>query len=313
MGLIKNQDPKARIVGRVFIVFILALLLNYMWVVIASRMYLVVNAAILGKTLTNEIVMQLFSTPLFLFLMALYNVLIAVAVFLFWRRYDQKEFSQMGIVWDGRASKLLVQGMLWAFAAMLVMVGAGLITGALQYTGTGFGQFGTGTVINTLIFGIFTFAVIAFGEEVLYRGYIQNNFLDASDTGTAIFFAAALYVFGHITICHDTFDFINIFLFGLILGYAYLKTHSLYISIGFHFIWRFFNTVVFNLQNLDGNGSGVSLFTLQSKGDFFLMNKRWGTRLELITFLVELAILLLLYFTTKKQQESKSKKKSRKK
>jgi membrane protease YdiL (CAAX protease family) len=69
-------------------------------------------------------------------------------------------------------------------------------------------------------------------EEVLFRGIILEGFLNRYRPGKAIFWSAFLFGLFHL----NPWQFIPAFLIGLLLGYIYLKTRSLFPVIFIHVI-----------------------------------------------------------------------------
>jgi membrane protease YdiL (CAAX protease family) len=69
-------------------------------------------------------------------------------------------------------------------------------------------------------------------EEVLFRGVILDGFLNRYKPGKAIFWSALLFGLFHM----NPWQFIPAFLIGLLLGYIYFKTRSLFPVIFIHII-----------------------------------------------------------------------------
>lgn len=69
-------------------------------------------------------------------------------------------------------------------------------------------------------------------EEVLFRGLILDGFLNRYKPGKAIFWSAFLFGLFHL----NPWQFIPAFLIGLLLGYIYFKTRSLFPVILIHLV-----------------------------------------------------------------------------
>ena len=79
--------------------------------------------------------------------------------------------------------------------------------------------------------------IVAFGEEVLYRGIIQRRFSNLCGKYCGLISASAIFAFiGHFR-APPADNLILRLPFGLILGYVYLRSRSLLIPIGMH--WGF--------------------------------------------------------------------------
>ncbi|MCY6372744.1 CPBP family intramembrane glutamic endopeptidase [Clostridium ganghwense] len=80
---------------------------------------------------------------------------------------------------------------------------------------------------------ILTVAVLApIFEEVIFRGIILNGMAKRLNTKIAIIISAFLFALVHMNLVQG----INAFLLGILLGFIYLKTRSIYLSIFAHFI-----------------------------------------------------------------------------
>lgn len=93
---------------------------------------------------------------------------------------------------------------------------------------------GIGTILIILI-GV-TFAAVC--EEVVYRGVIQNYLMKKFTLPKAIALSTICFSLMHIGRYSDISTLAYILFPGLVFGYLFAKTKSLYISIGMHFSWN---------------------------------------------------------------------------
>jgi membrane protease YdiL (CAAX protease family) len=73
--------------------------------------------------------------------------------------------------------------------------------------------------------------LIAFSEEILFRGVIQTNF--------GLVFASIIFALLHVRYLSKIFLFIVVVLLSFFLGYVYELTHSLWVTIFSHFLIDF--------------------------------------------------------------------------
>jgi membrane protease YdiL (CAAX protease family) len=85
-----------------------------------------------------------------------------------------------------------------------------------------------------LLQALFIFAVLpAIGEELFFRGVVMRfAYKGTRRIGLAIFISAAIFAFAHATL----FNFPSILIAGLLLGYIYYETGSIWFCILFHFL-----------------------------------------------------------------------------
>jgi uncharacterized protein len=90
---------------------------------------------------------------------------------------------------------------------------------------------GTETVLYILGISL----LIPITEELIFRGIILGKFLESMKPGLAVFLSALIFACMHIEPLQVVYAFIS----GLILGYAYLYSNSIFISITIHAIFNF--------------------------------------------------------------------------
>lgn len=97
---------------------------------------------------------------------------------------------------------------------------------------------------STLISGIILFISVAIAEELLFRGFLFQRLLASIGEWPAQFIIAGLFLLTHLnnpgmTGIVKTFASVNIFIASLLFGLVYLKTKSLAMPIGLHFMANF--------------------------------------------------------------------------
>lgn len=161
------------------------------------------------------------------------SVLIGVWVFRVF--IDKKTVGSLGFAWHGFA------GHAWTgFWSALAMVGAGtLVLMAFKYlsfTDAGFD-------IVSLISNLGLMLLVAFAEELLFRGYLLNNMMQSMDKWLALVISALLFVSVHLgnpNAQDSIIPMIEIFVGGIMLGVNYIYTKNLWFGIFLHFGWNFF-------------------------------------------------------------------------
>ena len=116
--------------------------------------------------------------------------------------------------------------------------------------------------INTIATSVLTFFVVfvfvGWNEELLARGY----HLQTIASGLNLFWGAIIssVVFGLLHLGNPNANWIaatGIFLAGLYFAFAYIRTKQLWLSIGLHIGWNFFEGVVFGFPV-----SGLDIYPL---------------------------------------------------
>ncbi len=102
------------------------------------------------------------------------------------------------------------------------------------------------------------FAVVGWQEELLSRGYWLQNLADGLNLQWALFISAALFAMMHLGNPNASWvAIVGLFAAGYFLAYGYVLTRQLWLSVGLHIGWNFFEGNVFGFQV-----SGLDTFRL---------------------------------------------------
>lgn len=145
---------------------------------------------------------------------------------------DRKSFKSLGFTWKGYSNEA---GLGFFAASALLGIGSIMLVamGYLSFIAISFD-------IAPLLLEIVIMLVVAFVEELLFRGYLLNNLLQSVNKWGALSISAALFSLFHGSNPDVTgFAIINIFLAGILLGLNYIFTKSLWFGIFFHFAWNY--------------------------------------------------------------------------
>jgi len=162
-------------------------------------------------------------------------------VFMLWiftKFIDKKPFYSLGFV-----KKNVKKDILLGILAGFVMIAVGFFL--LNY----YGQLTIASIsvdyLNIFV-GLLLFIVVAFNEELIFRGYMLNNFMDSMPRFWALLVSS--FIFGSLHLSNPNIDAIgfgNIILAGFLLGVSYTYTKSLWFPIALHFSWNFFQGTIF--------------------------------------------------------------------
>ncbi len=179
------------------------------------------------------------------------NFAIIFIVWFFKIWMDKESFYSLGFEWKGHQ----LDSWTGLFGALMVLFLGSLILVVnqnLYFTNALFD-------VSDFLMGIALFIIIAFVEEIVYRGYLLNNLLQSFNHWVALIISAALFAIMHSLNNHSSvLSVINIFIAGLVLGINYIYTKNLWFSIFFHFGWNFFQGSVlgYPISGIDV-GSGI--------------------------------------------------------
>lgn len=294
-------NRNSRAVVRIFLLFVFAAMIRYVWTAFTAFPYAFSLAKSMGDKLDNALLGQMMSTDIKFFLLtSLYNLIIAILVLTFWIRLDHRSLDDIGLKWS--PNRLPIMG-IGAVLAVIIFGSSVTITNMLGYiwpVTMGTVTFGTAAVMKTSLYAILIVLVTILGEELLYRGYIQNSAMSFAHPTTAVYISALIFMMSRFGVFKNTLGMLEVFLIGLILGYLYLLTGSLYITLGFRFVWDYLKIYIFRFQT-DYGFQGPVWQVYGNDGIVMMRNLTAGTRLQLIFIIVEVLVAVGLFFLCRKQ------------
>jgi len=185
---------------------------------------------------------------------------ITISVFLARRFLDRRSFASLGLKFSPRMLLDLMAGILITFLMMALIFLLEWAAGWLTLDGFSWQFDPMDSVIKetALIFAAFIF--VSWNEELLSRGYHLQTLESGLNTFWAVLLSSLIFGIQHLINPNSEsiwFVTAGIFLAGVFLSYGYLRTRQLWLSIGLHFGWNFFEGVVFGFPV-----SGLSIYRL---------------------------------------------------
>ena len=203
------------------------------------------------------------------------------------RIYERRQIAAIGLLWDKASLVNLALGCLGgAGAAALVLTGP-LVVRAAHFTRSLDSDVGTvgsfALVTASLLFG-------AAGEEMLFRGYGFQVLLRGLGDWSTILPVGLIFAALHAGNPHATWlGLVNTAGFGILFGYAFVRSRDLWLPIGLHFAWNF------TLPLFGVNVSGLTIrligFNLEWSAGTLWSGGEYGPEASILTS----AVLVLLY------------------
>lgn len=136
---------------------------------------------------------------------------------------------------------------------------------------------------SSLFVSVGLMALIAFSEELVFRGYVLANLMETfSNKWVALLVSSVLFAGFHFTAPGiHALAFLNLFLAGCLLGVNYLYTRNLWFSFFFHLSWNFFEGPILGFKV-----SGLtfpSLLVTETKGDLLITGGDFGLEGSILT------------------------------
>ena len=192
-----------------------------------------------------------------------------VANMLSLRIYENLGFSAAGLPWTRASASNLGYGLLGGAGVAGLVLAPPLLVGAAHLA-----PLATPPTAGTLPFVTLLLAAGSAGEEILFRGYPLQVLMRAVGPWASIIPVGVVFALLHSGNPNATwFGVANTAGFGILFGYAFLRSRDLWLPIGLHFGWNF--TLPLFGVNVSGLRMGVTghemvwtAGTLWSGGDY---------------------------------------------
>lgn len=173
---------------------------------------------------------------------------ITPSVFLACHFLDKRSLASLGLKFDVWILFDILAGIFIAFLMMGLIFLIEWSFGWLSFAGFAW-QADTipNVILNTLLYlGIFI--LVGWNEELLYRGYRLQNLSEGLDPFWGVLLSSLWFGIAHLLNPNtDARLFVTggIFLAGVFLAFGYLTTKQLWLPIGLHIGWNYFEGVIF--------------------------------------------------------------------
>ena len=215
------------------------------------------------------------------------SVLSIIAVFIFRQYVDRRSFFSIGLSF----SNFFPGGVIGFFLGLALICLGGLIIyllGGLQWNDILF--------TNQIFSSLGLLLLVAFSEELVFRGYILRNLMKSFNRWLSLAISAFLFALVHVMNPGiPVLGVINVILGGLVLGITFMHTRNLWMPVLFHFSWNFFQGPVMGFPV-----SGLpfqAVFSTTLSGDDIITGGNFGLEGSVICTALLLLTFLVLFFS----------------
>ena len=235
------------------------------------------------------------------------------------RFFDKKSFRSLGLKLDANTAKDLLFGFVlsgfMAASVFFIMQAAGLIEVAgINWGGNGGENQPGGSLsaylamvsLGSLAFFLVMDVVVAWWEELVFRGYLLQNMIEGM--GLVIAVALSCLIYGLVHITNPNAGLLStaiIVLFGYLRIYGYLATGQLWLSMGMHIGWNFFQGPVFGYAA--SGQETASLISQTPAGPAWLSGGAFGPEGSILIIpVIGLALLVMRWWSKRPASTSGS-------
>jgi CAAX protease family protein len=257
--------------------------------------------AFLGYYFVFPIIIALLGAPVFVISTLGTFAAAAVANTLALRIYERSNLSDIGLGWTAASRRNLSLGLLGGIGGALVVVLLPLVLRLADFERVPSERLRWPSLLFVSILLLFG----AVGEEMLFRGYGFQVLVKGIGPFATILPVAVLFGLAHSqNLNFGPLPLFNTILWGVVLGFAYLRSGDLWLPIGLHFGWNW--TLPLLGANLSGFTMDVTGYAMHWKAWDKLSGGAYGPEGGLLTTAVAIALFFYLLKAPIQHQESSS-------
>ena len=235
------------------------------------------------------------------------GVLVATVVLSAWALHKVTGLDARAVMFSRDRGQLrnLLAGVSLAAITMLVLFIIECAAGWLSVTSWHGQTLSTSAWLQALWLALLANLLAAVGEEAMYRGYLLVGLVRAWGRAGGLVVMAALFALPHLLVTgaaetHWLLFTVMLALPGVMLGWAYLRSGSLWFPIGIHFGWNF---VQGDVLNLTGEAGGTTLFGLMTRqsGPSWFVGTEYGIEVGVAGLLGLLIVTAGVWLWTRKR------------
>ena len=276
---VSSDEPRLRAGWRLLIQTILLFVLG----IVVSAIGLIFKTSGSATTILNQV---------------LNLAAITGSVYIARRWLDKRSFESLGLKLEPRALVDIFAGIGITFIQMGLIYVTMVSLGWLTFKGFAWEFDPISTVVTSVLTAFVVFIFVGWNEELLSRGY----HLQTIASGTTLFWGTIISsaVFGILHLGNPNATWVSaagIFFAGIFLAFGYIRTKQLWLSIGLHIGWNFFEGVIFGFPV-----SGLDIYAMtriEVHGPALWTGGAFGPEAGLIVLPALIVGGLLIYLYTK--------------
>src|SRR5215204_104213 len=231
-------------------------------------------------------------------------VIITVSVYIARRWLDKRSFESLGLKLSQQTLIDILAGVVITFVQMGFIYVLMLALGWLTFKGFAWEFDPVSVVIKNVLIFFIVFIFVAWNEELLSRGYHLQTIASGLNLFWGVVISSAVFVLLHLGNPNATWvSAAGIFFAGIYLAYGYIRTKQLWLSMGLHLGWNFFEGVGFGFPV-----SGLDIYPLtriQIHGPEIWTGGAFGPEAGLIVLpSLILGAALIYFYTIRRTEES---------
>ena len=234
----------------------------------------------------------------FLLVQSISFISITIVVFLSRKVLDRRSIKSLGLDFKENFFQDILIGILVSAVILGIIFLAEWALGYLTIQGFSWQTEPLQAVLTGTLSSAILFILTGWIEELQFRGYYLQNLADGINMTWAIILSAIWFAVMHLFNPNASMQIIpGLFIAGVFFAFAYIRTRQLWLAIGIHIGWNYFEGTVYGFQV-----SGIDIYRLviqDVQGPKLITGGAFGPEAGLILFPAIAIGFGLIYLYTK--------------
>jgi len=298
MKIFKNANNQIRSGWKIFIMFVSFFVTTFAASFMFSALYSIIIFIVKPELLSQsdggaKYISEQFSSMSSIpgaFISLLQCLLMIFFVILFWKLLDKRKVADMGLTKIRSSWKDLCIGLLSGAVSFSIVAIILLCTRSVEMVNSiSKPNFSWGLIIEFIIF-IF----VGVNEELFARGYCMTVLKQTKTAYVPIIVSSIIFALMHsLNQGISLIAYLNLFLFGISMGYVFIKTKNIWIGIGYHITWNYFQGDIFGFL-VSGNSTD-SIYTIKTVSPNLINGGSFGPEGGLVVTALLIVTIFIIY------------------
>jgi membrane protease YdiL (CAAX protease family) len=235
----------------------------------------------------------------------IYIVMMTGSVYVACRSLDKRPFASLGLQIGKQSWFDILVGLGITFVLMGLIYIVEMLSGWLTFENFAWQLDPAGTLVSSVLIFLISFVIVGWNEELLSRGYHLQTIASGTNLLWGLLISSSIFGVAHLGSPNATWlGAAGIFFVGLFFAYGFLRTGQLWLSIGLHIGWNFFQSVIFGFPV-----SGLNIYRLVQTdihGPELWTGGAFGPEAGLIVLPALIIGAVLIYFYTKDRKRAQN-------
>ena len=184
--------------------------------------------------------------------MLLQEIIMIITPIIAWKLTMKRKLSEMGLITLKSHTAELMIGLALGIVSITVVFAALVLSGRAEVHSW------TPRFASSQFIFLIGFIFVGFAEEIFGRGYVMSVLRQTKNKPVIVIVSALIF-----SLLHSAnpgigpLPYINLVLFGIFTAYIYLRSGNIWMCIGYHITWNYFQGYVYGFKVSGTNSQGM--------------------------------------------------------